>query len=69
MHADGVGLEDEDAVVVVADEAREEVAFGMDEAEDVGVGVVEKAYTPAVVEGVLKSLEPEAVVNFMVFER
>ena len=38
MHGWGMSLEDEEVVVVVGDEAREAVAFGVDEAEHGVVG-------------------------------
>ena len=59
MHAEGVGLEDDDAVVEVGDEAGELVAFGVEEAEDVGVGVVEEAECAAVADGGEEALAEE----------
>lgn len=69
VHAQGMGLKDDDIVVAVNDETGEVVAFGVDEAEDIGERVVDKAELLTVVESLLETLEEEIVGNDRRVER
>ena len=69
MHADAVGLQDEDSVVPVGHEAREVVALSMNHPEDVGVFKIKESETLAVVDGRAETGAEEIFVNLRGVER
>ena len=64
-----MGLEDEDTVVPVGHQPREEIALGVDKTEDVGVGTAEEAETLAVGDSGADALAEEVVVDLRRVER
>ena len=69
VHAHRMGLQDEHAVVPVGHQPGEEIAFGVYEAEDVGVGACEEAETLAVGNSGADALAEEGLVNIRRVER